>query len=125
MNEIEKWFDEFGRIVPDKGESMTSQEANFRCLQGVSYIIDKMVNVGYRDLLGIGKEKENVQENKSSWCDIEELCMRHPELIKSKVISRKWRLENHFPCVGEYKCRQRYYEPDVNRWIEERMKKKC
>lgn len=122
---IEKWVEEFERIVPADNKNMTSEEVNFRCLQGVSFLIDKMVNVGYHDLLGIGREKEKVQENKSSWCDIEELCMRHPELIKSKVISRKWRLENHFPCVGEYKCRQRFYEPDVQRWIEERMKKKC
>jgi hypothetical protein len=88
-------------------------------------MIDKLVNVGYKDLLGIG-DVRNEQEQETCWCDIHELCRRHPELVKSNVISRKWRLENGFPCKGGYKSRQMYYEPDVIEWINQHLRrKKC
>lgn len=79
---------------------MNQSEATFYCLQGVSFLLDKMVNVGFKDLLGRGADKMNEQTNESCWCDIDELCRRHPELRKSNVVSRKWRLDNGFPSKG-------------------------
>lgn len=126
MNGIEKWCEEFQQIVPADERELTKDEATFRCLQGVAYVIDKMVNVGFKDLLGIGADKKNEQQNESCWCDLDELCRRHPELRRSNVVSRTWRLENNFPSKGGYKCRQMYYEPDVIEWIDRHLREeKC
>ena len=119
-----KWCEEFKDLVPLEANT-TAKDETFHTLQGVAYIIDKMVNVGLKDLLGIGAGKPAEQENESKWCNLDELCRRHPELTKSKVVSRRWRLENGFPCKGGYKCRQMYYEPDVIEWINRHLMGKC
>ena len=124
MNDLEKWYADFQMLVPVDEKNISSNEATFHCLQGVSYLIDKMVNVGFKDLLGGGADKMNEQTNESCWCDIDELCRRHPELRKSNVVSRKWRLDNGFPSKGGYKCRQMYYEPDVIEWIDRHLRGK-
>lgn len=126
MNELEKWCADFQEIVPVDERELTKDEATFRCLQGVAYVIDKMVNVGYKGLLGIGRDSLVAPDNLSPWCDLDELCRRHPELRRSNVVSRTWRLENNFPSKGGYKCRQMYYEPDVIEWIDRHLReKKC
>lgn len=125
MMKIEKWVEEFERIVPVDDQNMTSEEMSFHCLQGVSFVIDKMVNVGVRYLLRAGQEGDSEPKKENSWCDVHELCKRYQELDKSKVLSRAWRLSNNFPFHGEFKCKIRYYTPDVERWIGERMRKKC
>lgn len=126
MNVLEKWLSEFQTMVPTDMKRMTLEEANFFCLQGISFMIDKMVNVGYRDLIGKETEKKDTPEDESSWCNINELCKRHPELCKSNVVSRQWRLDNNFPSKGGYKCRQIFYEPDVVEWIDQHLRgKKC
>lgn len=126
MNELEKWCADFQEIVPVDERELTKEEATFRCLQGVSYVIDKLVNVGFKDLLCVGHDASAVREEPSLWCDLDEICRRHPELRRSNVVSRQWRLENDFPCKGGYKCRQMYYEPDVIEWIDRNLReKKC
>lgn len=124
MNNLERWYSEFQTIVPAPEQNVNQSEATFYCLQGVSFLLDKMVNVGFKDLLGIGADKMNEQTNESCWCDLDELCRRHPELRKSNVVSRKWRLDNGFPFKGGYKCRQMYYEPDVIEWINGHLRGK-
>lgn len=123
-NKLIEWCENFKDLVPLE-ENTTPNEETFHTLQGVAYIIDKMVNVGLKDLMGIGAEKPAEQEKESNWCNLDELCRRHPELTKSKVVSRRWRLENGFPCKGGYKCRQMYYEPDVVEWINRHLMGKC
>lgn len=126
MNRIEKWCEEFQQIVPADEHELTKDEATFRSLQGVAYVIDKMVNVGYKGLLGIGRDSLVAPDNLSPWCDLDELCRRHPELRRSNVVSRTWRLEKGFPFKGGYKCRQMFYEPDVVAWINQHMREeKC
>ena len=126
MNDLEKWCAEFRALVPTDENSITPNEATFHCLQGVSFLIDRMVNVGYKDLLGTGNDDVNKQEKESSWCDVNELCRRHPELRRSNVVSRQWRIENNFPCKSGYKCRQIYNDEDVKEWINQHMRgKKC
>ena len=123
MNELEKWLCEFKTLVPTEDATITPNEATFYCLQGVAFMIDKMVNVGYRGLLGVGdSSNEQKQEQETCWMDVHELCRRHPELRKSNVISRQWRLSNNFPCKGAYKCRQMYHEQDVNEWINQHLR---
>ncbi len=123
MNELEKWLCEFNTLVPTKDATITPNEATFYCLQGVAFMIDKMVNVGYRGLLGVGdSSNEQKQEQETCWMDVNELCRRHPELRKSNVQSRQWRLANNFPCKGAYKCRQMYYDPDVIGWINQHIR---
>lgn len=124
MYDLEKWCADFQTLVPVDKKNVTQSEATFYCLQGVSYLFDRMVNVGFKDLLGVGADKTSEQTNETSWCDLEELCSRHPELRKSNVVSRKWRLENDFPAKGGYKCRQMYYEPDVIEWINGHLRGK-
>ena len=124
MYDLEKWCADFQTLVPVDEKNISSNEATFHCLQGVAYIIDKMVNVGVKDLLGVGAEKLTEQTNETCWCDLDELCRRHPELRKSNVVSRQWRIQNDFPSKGGYKCRQMYYEPDVIKWINERLRGK-
>lgn len=126
MNELEKWCADFQEIVPVDERELTKEEATFRCLQGVSYVIDKLVNVGFKDLLCVGHDASAVREEPSLWCDLDELCRRHPELRRSNVVSRTWRLEKGFPFKGGYKCRQMFYEPDVVAWINQHMREeKC
>ena len=122
MNELEKWYREFQTIVPAPEKNMTQAEATFYCLQGVSYLVDKMVNVGFKGLLGVCQNENGEQEKESCWCDVHELCRRHPELIKSNVISLQWLLANNFPCKGAYKCRQMYHEQDVIAWINQHLR---
>ncbi len=122
MNKLEKWCNDFQMLVPIDEKNVTPNEATFYCLQGVAYIIDQMVNVGFKDLLGVGVDKMNEQTNESCWCDLDELCRRHPELRTSNVVSRQWRIENNFPSKGGYKCRQMYYEPDVIEWINRHLR---
>lgn len=124
MNDLEKWYADFQMLVPVDEKNISSNEATFHCLQGVSYLLDKMVNVGFKDLLGIGADKVNEQAKETCWCDLDELCRRHPELRRSNVVSRQWRQENDFPCKGGYKCRQLYYEPDVIEWIDRHLRGK-
>lgn len=126
MSKLDDWMDEFKRIVPSNEKLLTSNEATFYCLQGVAYVFDKIVNTGYKDLLGVGRDAPSAQDEWSNWCDINELCRRHPELRRSNVVSRQWRLENNFPSKGGYKCRQMYYEPDVIEWIDRHLREeKC
>lgn len=124
MNNLEKWCNDFQMLVPIDDKNITCNEATFHSLQGVAYIIDRMVNVGFKDLLGVGADKKTEQTDESYWCDVNELCRRHPELSKSNVVSRKWRLENGFPSKSGYKCRQMYYEPDVIEWINGHLRGK-
>lgn len=121
MYDLEKWYNEFQSIVPAPEQNVTQSEAAFYCLQGVLYLIDKMVNVGLKDLIGVCQNDNEEQENESCWCDVNELCRRHPELVKSNVMNRKWRLENGFPFRGGYKCRQMYNEQDVIEWINQHL----
>ncbi len=126
MTDLEKWYSEFQTIVPAPEQHTTQSEATFYCLQGVSYLIDKMVNVGFKNLLEVRQNDNDEQEKESCWCDVNELCRRHPELRKSNVVSRQWRLDNGFPSKGGYKCRQMYYEPDVIEWINRHLRgQKC
>lgn len=124
MTDLEKWCSEFQTIVPAREKNTTQSEVTFYCLQGVSYLIDKMVNVGFKDLIGVHQHDNDEQEKGSCWCDVNELCRRHPELRKSNVVSRQWRLDNGFPSKGGYKCRQMYYEPDVIEWINGHLRGK-
>lgn len=127
MNDFEQWCADFMTMVPINEQKLTPNEATFYCLQSISYVIDKLINVGYKDLLGVSSDNaSNEQAKEDSWCDVHELCRRHPELRKSNVISRKWRLKNDFPCKCNYKTRQIYYEPDVEEWINKHLRgKKC
>lgn len=123
MDELDKWCSEFRAIVPVNEQTLTPNEAAFHCLQGVSYLIDKLVNVGYKNLL-TADVNDSSEEDTTRWCTIEELCNRHPELRKSNVVSRSWRLENNFPCKSGYKCRQMFFEPDVIEWINHHFRGK-
>lgn len=77
------------------------------------------------DIIQADNNSQN-EESESGWCDADELCKRHPELSKSKVVSRQWRLDNDFPFNSGYKCRQIYYEPDVVDWINKHLRtNKC
>lgn len=126
MFEIEKFYEVFQPLAPTAEQNMHPAEKTFLCMQMVSCIIDHAVNVGLKDLLGVGYGSKIEQENETSWCDVNELCRRHPELRKSNVVSRKWRIENGFPSKGGYKCRQMYYDPDVIEWINQHLRgKKC
>jgi hypothetical protein len=126
MYNLEQFCADFQKLVPVCEHSKTQAEATFYCLQGISYVFDKLVNVGYKELLGVGGDTMKKQENESCWCNIHELCMRHPELRKSNVVSRQWRLENDFPSKCSYKSRQIFYEPDVVEWIDQHLRgKKC
>ena len=124
MNELDQWYTELKTLIPVDRQTLTTNESTFRYLQGVSYLIDKMVNVGFKDLLEVGQNDKDDQEKGSCWCDVNELCRRHPELRRSNVVSRKWRLDNGFPSKGGYKCRQMYYEPDVIEWINGHLRGK-
>lgn len=85
-----------------------------------------MVNVGFKDLLDVGQNDNDDQEKGSCWCDVNELCRRHPELRRNNVVSRQWRTNNDFPSKGGYNCRQMYYDPDVIEWIDQHLRgKKC
>lgn len=126
MYNLEQWCADFKTMVPVNEQNLTPNEATFYCLQAISYVVDKLINVGFKDLLGIGADKMSEQTNESCWCDLDELCRRHPELRRSNVVSRQWRLDNGFPSKGGYKCRQMYYDPDVIEWINQHLRgKKC
>ena len=126
MYKLEQLCAEFQKLLPANEQRLTTTEATFYCLQSISYVFDKIVNVGYKGLLGACADEVNVQASENCWCDLDELCRRHPELRRSNVVSRKWRLANGFPCKGGYKCRQIFYEPDVVEWIDQHLRgKKC
>ena len=127
MYDLEKWCADFKTMVPVNEQNLNPNEATFYCLQAISYVMDKIINVGCKDLLGVsGDNNASEQAKEDSWCDVHELCRRHPELRKSNVVSRQWRLANNFPCKGAYKCRQMYYDPDVIEWINQHLRgKKC
>lgn len=126
MYNLELLCAEFQKLVPANERILKINEATFYCLQGVSYLIDKMVNVGFKDMLEVGQTDNDDQEKGSYWCDVNELCRRHPELRRSNVVSRQWRTNNDFPSKGGYKCRQMYYDPDVIEWIDQHLRgKKC
>ena len=126
MYNLELLCAELQKLVPANERISKTNEATFYCLQGVSYLIDKMVNVGFKDMLEVGQTDNDDQEKGSCWCDVNELCRRHPELRRSNVVSRQWRTNNDFPSKGGYKCRQMYYDPDVIEWIDQHLRgKKC
>ena len=126
MIDFEQWCTDFKTKVPVNEQKLTPNEKAFYCLQGVSYMIDQLVNVGFKDILGVGCNNSQNEESESCWCGVDELCKRHPELSKSKVVSRQWRLDNDFPFKSGYKCRQMYYEPDVVDWINKHLRtNKC
>lgn len=125
-NLLKDLYDFYGNVrnAIDLNGGDADKQGLFYALQCVTYCMDKVVNTCvYQDLLGVQSSSEVVEE-KSAWCDLDELCRRHPELLRSKVKSRKWRLENDFPCNSEYKCHQMYYDPDVCEWIQTHLKKK-
>ena len=74
--------------------------SNLLLLTGGAYLIDKIVNVGFKDLIGVHQNDNGEQEKGSCWCDVNELCRRHPELRRSNVVLRKWRLDNGVPSKG-------------------------
>lgn len=128
-NTLQDLYDFYGNVrnaIDSNVDGNTDKQGMFYALQGVAFCIGKLVNVyGYHDLLGM-PEMDKVGATKSNWCDLNELCKRHPELCKSKIKSRQWRLENDFPCKSGYKCKQMYYEPDVQEWImRNKNRKKC
>lgn len=54
MIDFEQWCTDFKTKVPVNGQKLTPNEKAFYCLQGVSYMIDQLVNVGFKDILGVG-----------------------------------------------------------------------
>ncbi len=126
MSDLEQWCTDFKTMVPVNEQKLTPYEATFYGLQSISYVMDKIINVGFKNLLGVGGDNASEQTKEDSWCDVNELCRRHPELRKSNVVSRQWRLAHSFPCKCSYKTRQIYYEPDVIEWIDRNLRgKKC
>lgn len=62
------------------------------------------------------------QQEMSDWMDIDQVC-KYFKLPKNKIKSRKWRIENNFPCHTKPYEKVIFHRAEVEEWLKNRKKK--
>lgn len=62
------------------------------------------------------------QQEMSDWMTLDQVC-KYFKLSKNKIKSRKWRIENNFPCHTKPYEKVIFHRAEVEEWLKNRKKK--